>query len=115
MGDALCVYKSTRFIRVRNKKLVTIYYTMLIVVLLYIALYTIWFDKGYQAVDPVTGTTSVKLKGTGSINGQIGTTEGTVFDAMDLVVPALEEDAFFITTSMIITPNQTHDVCPGNK
>lgn len=99
LEDALCVYKSTRFIRVRNKKLVTIYYVAILVVLLYIILGTIWYSKGYQKTDPVTGTTSVKLKGTGSVNGSIGSTEGTVFDAMDLVVPSVEEDAFFITTS----------------
>jgi len=34
--------------------------------------------------------------------------------AMDLVVPSVEEDAFFVTTSMIITPNQSRDKCPGN-
>ena len=90
--EALCVYKSTRFIRVRNKKLATIYYFLLLCVLLYICIYTIWIGRGYQATDPAIGTTSVKLKGTGSVNGTTGKYIGneTVYDAMDLVVPSIE-------------------------
>jgi len=114
LEDAFCVYKSTRFIRVKNKKLVTVYYITILFVLLYIGLYTIYAEKGYQTKDQVTGTTSAKLKGTGSVNGSIGTTTGTVFDAMDLVVPSVEEDAFFVTTSMILTPNQSRSICAGN-
>eukprot|EP00486_Rosalina_sp_Unknown_P005631 CAMPEP_0201573202 /NCGR_PEP_ID=MMETSP0190_2-20130828/16919_1 /ASSEMBLY_ACC=CAM_ASM_000263 /TAXON_ID=37353 /ORGANISM="Rosalina sp." /LENGTH=338 /DNA_ID=CAMNT_0047999875 /DNA_START=211 /DNA_END=1227 /DNA_ORIENTATION=+ len=34
---------------------------------------------------------------------------------MDLVVPSIEENAFFVTTSMILTPDQERDTCPGNK
>eukprot|EP01083_Nonionella_stella_P222540 794005_1 len=115
LEDALCVYKSTRFIRVKNRKLAIIYYACILAVLLYIVLYTVWQEKGYQETTPVTGTSSVKLKGTGSTGGHINSTAGTVYDAMDLVYPSLEEDAFFVTTSMIITPNQQRDYCPGNK
>eukprot|EP01084_Bolivina_argentea_P134880 237770_1 len=112
----LCVYKSTRFIQVRNPRLVTIYYFALFAVLCYISIFLVWYSNGYQSIDPVTGTTSVKLKGSGSANltgSGIGI-NGTVFDAMDLVVPNIEEDAFFVTTAMIITPNQTRGIWPGN-
>eukprot|EP00484_Ammonia_sp_Unknown_P028800 CAMPEP_0197047796 /NCGR_PEP_ID=MMETSP1384-20130603/23241_1 /TAXON_ID=29189 /ORGANISM="Ammonia sp." /LENGTH=412 /DNA_ID=CAMNT_0042479799 /DNA_START=36 /DNA_END=1274 /DNA_ORIENTATION=- len=115
LEEALCVYKSTRFIRVRNHKLVAVYYSCLLIVLLYICLYTIWYDGGYQAQCLITGTSSAKLKGTGSVGGSVGSTDGTVYDAMDLVFPALEEDAFFATTSMILTANQSRGKCPGNK
>eukprot|EP00483_Globobulimina_turgida_P003554 UN03560 len=114
LEELLCVYKSTRFIRVKNRKLAIVYYTCIVCVIIYICVYTIWSEKGYQEFDPVTGTTSVKLKGTGSVGGAVNTTNGTVYDAMDLVIPSIEENAFFITTSMIITPNQIRDNCPGN-
>ena len=90
--EAFCVYKSTRFIRVRNHRLVTVYYSCIVAVLIYIVVYTIYLEHGYQKVDPVTGTTSVKLKGTGSVGGINGKYTGneTVYDAMDLVVPPIE-------------------------
>ena len=94
LEDAFCVYKSTRFIRVKNRKLAIVYYSCLLLVLVYIAVYTVWYDNGYQAADPVTGTTSVKLKGTGSVGGKVGTTDGIVYDAMDLVVPSIEVTSF---------------------
>eukprot|EP01083_Nonionella_stella_P018116 50643_1 len=117
MEEAFCVYKSTRFLRVKNPRLVCVYYTTLFLVLCYIVVYLVWLNHGYQSVDPVTGTVSVKLKGTGSVPASGSDTFGlnkTIFDAMDLVVPNIEEDAFFITTSMILTPNQSRGLWSGN-
>ena len=35
-----------------------------------------------------------------------------VWDVADFVIPPSENNAFFILTNAIITPNQTRDVCP---
>ena len=107
--------KSTRFIRVRNPKLVCIYYSVIVFVLLYVVFYTIYWDYGYQKYDTVVGTSSAKLKGTGSIGNISDYRQSSVYDAMDLVVPPNEENAFFIATSQIITPNQTRQDCLGNS
>lgn len=115
----LCEYKSTRYIRVRNPILVISYYTIIFLVLCYVALYTIWIEKGYQKFETVVGTTSVKLKGTASIaanstNDPINSTTFNgkyIYDAMDLVIPSMEENAFFIATSMISTINQKRGKC----
>eukprot|EP01083_Nonionella_stella_P125466 379507_1 len=116
LAGLLCEYKSTRFIRVRNVKLSIIYWMTLFLILVYVIVFTIFIDKGYQATGTVSGTTSVKLKGSGSIgdvNGPIANLRP--LDAMDLVQPSMEENAFFVITAMALTPNQTRKLnCPGN-
>ena len=38
-----------------------------------------------------------------------------VWDEADYVVPPAENGAFFITTNVLVTPNQTQSRCPENK
>eukprot|EP00486_Rosalina_sp_Unknown_P015356 CAMPEP_0201592242 /NCGR_PEP_ID=MMETSP0190_2-20130828/190193_1 /ASSEMBLY_ACC=CAM_ASM_000263 /TAXON_ID=37353 /ORGANISM="Rosalina sp." /LENGTH=244 /DNA_ID=CAMNT_0048050929 /DNA_START=30 /DNA_END=761 /DNA_ORIENTATION=+ len=112
VADALCQYQSIRFITVRNKKLVAIYYLIQFLVLCYVVGYTIIADKGYQAEDDVNGSTSVKIKGSGAI-GKGASLQP--LDSMDLVVPSNELNAFFITTAITTTPNQTQTTCNGDE
>ena len=35
-----------------------------------------------------------------------------VWDEADYVVPPAENGAFFVTTNVVITPNQTRGICP---
>lgn len=37
-----------------------------------------------------------------------------VWDEADYVVPPAENGAFFITTNVLVTPNQTQSRCPEN-
>lgn len=86
---------------IKNKKIASIYYFIIFIVLCYVVGYTIILSKGYQAADTVSGTTTVKIKGSGAIGNE---TAGTLLpmDAMDLVVPSTENSAFFITTVLLI-------------
>mmetsp|Transcript_68683 Transcript_68683/g.109095 ORF Transcript_68683/g.109095 Transcript_68683/m.109095 type:complete len:387 (-) Transcript_68683:154-1314(-) len=113
LADAFCQYQSIRFITVRNRKLVAIYYFVILLVLCYVVGYTIIAAKGYQTTDEVAGSTSVKIKGSGSIGNNSATLKP--LDAMDLVVPANELDAFFITTAITTTRNQTQSLCNGDQ
>lgn len=112
----LCDYKSVRFIKIRNVKLSIAYWIAVVFVALYVLLFTIILEKGYQSTATVSGTTSIKLKGTGSIGNESGPWQDLLpLDAMDLVQPAIEEDAFFVVTSRATTPNQTRQMdCEGN-
>ena len=38
-----------------------------------------------------------------------------VWDEADYVVPPAENGAFFITTNVLVTPNQTQSRCPENQ
>ena len=64
-----------------------IYYFIQFLVLCYVIGYTIIANRGYQAEDDVNGSTSVKLKGSGSIGNGITLQP---LDSMDLVVPSNE-------------------------
>ena len=69
-------------------------------VALYVVLFTIFMEKGYQNTTTAYGTTSIKLKGTGSIGDESGSRQELIpLDAMDLVQPQIEENAFFIVTA----------------
>ena len=89
-------------------------------VALYVVMFTILWEKGYQDTAPVSGTTSIKLKGTGSIGNESGPWQELLpLDAMDLVQPSIEENAFFVVTaryhnqSVIVQYNhQWCDWCP---
>eukprot|EP01084_Bolivina_argentea_P111005 198153_1 len=108
-----CSYKSARLVKVHNKVLVSIYYGLLFLILCYICLYTIWYDKGYQANDLPLATTSAGIYGTGWL-GQQNWQNTTIYDAVDLVNPATEENAIFITLGFKIENNQTRGICNGN-
>ena len=84
LTDILCQYQSIRFITVKNKKLAAIYYFIVFLVLLYVIGYTIVIDRGYQATADASGSTSIKIKGSGLVGSN-----DTVrpLDAMDLVFP----------------------------
>ena len=110
--DSLCQYQSIRFVTIKNKKIASIYYFIIFLVLCYVVGYTVIYSKGYQATGDVSGTTVVKIKGSGAIgNDTVGLQP---LDAMDLVVPSTEADAFFVTTAINTTPNQTQTTCDGD-
>lgn len=115
--DMCCSYKSVKYVKVKNHKLSAVYWTTMLLVAIYIVAYTIVGQKGYQETSGVSGSTSIKVKGTGSIgdvNGPIS--ELLPLDAMDLVQPSIEQNSLFVVTARVITPNQTRSMhCEGNR
>jgi len=110
-----CVYKTMKFVRIENPVLVIIYYSLLIVLLAYIGLWEIWWEKGYQTTAIGVGTVSTKVKGTATNNSDnTNVSEYDVFTSDDLVFPDTEQNALFVTTSDIYT-YQTRGVCDGEK
>jgi len=104
-------YSSVKFIRVENWKLGAVYYSLVLLVSMYILVYSLILSKGYQQYDTVVGTATLKVKGTGYVNNSHGV---TVFDSYDVINPATEQNALFLTTSFLRTMNQTRGICPGN-
>ena len=119
-SDFVCQYKSIRFIQVKDKRLACLHYTLIFTIFAYVVCVTIIADKGYQLKDEVAGTTMITITGSASIGNDTDYSTSddilllTPLDAMDLVRPAMEENAFFLTTSMTVTPNQTRSTCDGN-
>lgn len=67
-------------------------------VMLYVVMFTILMNKGYQETIEVTGTTSIKVKGSGSIGNESESWENLLpVDAMDTT--KIDENALFVWTS----------------
>jgi P2X purinoceptor 4 len=112
-------YDTPKIVHIRSKKVGFINRFLQIIVIAYIALYVIWWDKGYQETDTAVSATTTKLKGVSLTNySQLNITiaggvNGTrIWDVADYVVPPQENDAFFVMTNVIITPQQTQGICP---
>ena len=82
------------------------------------------YSKGYQSAYPVQSVVVTKVKGT--VYTQYDDKELAVphpefykriWDSQDIVTPAHggENGGFFVMTNLIITPNQTRDVCAEVK
>ena len=106
---------SVRLIRVGDWKLALIYWALILAVSLYVIIYTIMIEKGYQIQDEATGTVSTKVKGTASTGDYYNWSNAVPFDAIDLIYPPIEANALFITTSFVSTPLQTRGICNGNE
>ena len=69
--------------------------------------------KGYQEFAYVESAVVTKVKGVAftNTNPNIPDIYKRIWDTSDLIVPPSENDAFFITTNIIITPNQSRGAC----
>uniref|UniRef100_A0A2K5IAV6 P2X purinoceptor n=1 Tax=Colobus angolensis palliatus TaxID=336983 RepID=A0A2K5IAV6_COLAP len=69
----------------------------------------VW-EKGYQETDSVVSSVTTKVKGVAVTNtSKLGF---RIWDVADYVIPAQEENSIFVMTNMILTMNQTQDLCP---
>eukprot|EP00053_Salpingoeca_punica_P014659 m.133512 g.133512 ORF g.133512 m.133512 type:complete len:401 (+) comp16513_c0_seq1:195-1397(+) len=97
-------YDTVKTVHIRSKKVGLMFRLLQAAILLYVVLYSIVMQKGYQMVDIPSGSILTKVKGFGYTN-QSGSI--SVWDPTDYVIPAQEEDALFILTNYLLTPNQT--------
>lgn len=74
--------------------------------------YVLVFNRGYQEFGKVESAVITKVKGVAfALSETLPTIYQRVWDTTDLVIPPSENSAFFITTNMVITPNQTRSYC----
>lgn len=99
-------YNSVQMIKVKNKTLGTIYWSVFALAVIYIV-YSLISTRAYQLMDPMVSNTFIKMKGSGS------TADGRVLDQYDMVVPPILPDTVFVGTNFILTPGQTQGTCDG--
>ncbi len=75
--------------------------------LVYVGIYSLFVEKGYQRESNFVSATEVSLRGALS-----DATTGRVYDAADLC--AVEPDAFFVATALAVT-QQAQGVCAGQR
>jgi len=110
--DAFRTYKSVKFVRVTNTTLAVTYYSLMLLVVIYVIAFSMVANKGYQKFTIPVGTVSPKIKGTGIVRPEGGKElyEGTIWTAEDMVM-ASEANAAFIATRYLIT-QQNRGICP---
>lgn len=109
--DSAFTYDTVALISIRNKWLGILHRILQLVILGYIIGWSIIYQKSYQVSDEAVGAADIKIKGAAWLHGQ---SPLSVYDATDLVVPATERDATFLTTAIMSTRNQTRGICSWN-
>jgi cation transporter protein len=106
LSAAVFEYDTVKLVHIRNQKIGFVYRLVQLAIIGYILGYVIIYKKGYQETDLLVSSVTTKVKGTA-----LDTTK-KLWDVADYVVPPEETNAVFVTTSAIITTNQTRGVCP---
>jgi len=109
--DLYLSYQTVKVVQIRNWKLGLLHYLIILTILAYVIGYVIIYEKGYQGVGIMIGASTIKLKGNALV---VNSNPAINMDEHDVIYPAREEGAFFITTNFLVTPNQTRDVCSSN-
>ncbi|RDD40737.1 P2X purinoceptor 4 [Trichoplax sp. H2] len=106
-------YNTAKIVHIKSKKIGILYRLVQLIIVGYVIGYAIVYKKGYQIFDQVQSSVTSKVKGVAFTNfSQSDPSIGTrIWDTADYVVPAEENDATFVITNMIITPNQTNGIC----
>ena len=116
-------YDTPKIVHIKSKKIGIFSRLIQLLIISYIVGFVLVYKKGYQERGAVVSAVTTKLKGALLTNFTpeevVGVREewrglySRVWDTTDLVVPPVENNAFFITTNLEITPNQTRGECPA--
>jgi len=106
-------YETPKVVHIRSKKVGLLGRFLQLCVLSYVIGYVLVFNKGYQEVGKVESSVVTKVKGVVYTDPSYVVPDNykRVWDVSDLVVPASENEAVFLTTNLVITPNQTRGAC----
>ena len=108
-------YDIPKTVHIRSRFIGILQRFVQLVIIAYVVGYVFIAHKGYQYIDngAVSGTTT-KIKGVAYTNDLDVRVGEQLWDAADLIVPPEENGAFFITTNIITTHNQTQGECTEN-
>ncbi|KAH3891861.1 hypothetical protein DPMN_015971 [Dreissena polymorpha] len=104
-------YDTPRIVHIRSKKVGVINRLLQLCIVGYVIGYAIIYQKGYQDFDNVQGAITTKLKGVAQTFNLSGDGKNRTWDVNDYVVPPQENNAFFVTTNVIVTPRQQMGLC----
>jgi hypothetical protein len=101
--DDVFAYETVKWVRVLDRRLGLVYYTMLIIIVVYIVLYVCIIEKQYLDFEKSSGWIIVQV-----LNQQTSDT-GQIWDTYDRITNPGEQGAVFIPTKILITKGQTQD------
>ncbi|KAH7955445.1 hypothetical protein HPB52_000889 [Rhipicephalus sanguineus] len=115
-------YRTLKVVQIGNRKIGVLNRTIQLAIMGFVIGYALLYEKGYQRYSSCTSAVTVKVKGAVSTDSlpedafksALGDTSHyrRVWDSEDIVVPPHDSNQFFITTNVILTPNQTISACP---
>jgi len=107
--EGLLHYSSVRYVQVSDMRLGILFRVMQLSIIGYVIGYSIVLQKSYQRIDPVKGTSTIKIKGSGYMNNTGSPIQ--VYDAQDIVMPPTMQGAFFVTTRFVETYQTRDELC----
>lgn len=117
-------YDTPKIVHIKSKRIGITNRFLQIIIVSYIIGFAIVWQKGYQLTCTVSSAVTTKVKGVTFTNvpkaqllnvpKQYKSLYNRIWDPTDYVIPTSGEEygGFFITTNLVITPNQTRGVCP---
>lgn len=102
-SDDVFAYETVKYVRVLDRRLGLVYYTMLMIIIVYIVLYVCIIEKQYLDFEKSSGWILVKV-----LNNQKSDT-GSMWDTYDKITNPGEQGASFIPTRVLITKDQKQD------
>jgi len=118
--NSLIEYETPKVVTVHNPLIGMLRRALQLGVVLYVCLYQLWYAQGYQEFSGMESSVTTKVKGYSqsilgpnnhSLPASLRILYERVWDEADYVVPPAENGAFFVTTNVVITPNQTLGHC----
>eukprot|EP00753_Platysulcus_tardus_P007600 PLAT15299.1.p1 GENE.PLAT15299.1~~PLAT15299.1.p1 ORF type:complete len:420 (-),score=179.21 PLAT15299.1:69-1328(-) len=94
----------------QTRRLVLLHYGLMLLLFLYVLDFQIISNHGYQRIEPLVGTSNMKVFGVTEAK-EVNSRRTVLHDARDLVVPSRENGASFITTRYTRVPFQTRGTC----
>jgi P2X purinoceptor 4 len=116
LHNVFFTYQTTKEVKIPNTFIAVVNRILQLLIFAYIALYIVWWKKGYQQFQEPRGTSVIKIKGIAKVSGNdteryIRADSGYLWDTAEYQIPPIEENAFFLATRQIFTYNQQEGNC----
>ncbi|VDP99268.1 unnamed protein product [Trichobilharzia regenti] len=112
LTNGLIEYETQKVVQIHSKKIGITFRLIQLGIILYVILWVMLYEKGYQSFDQAVSGVTAKLKGVAfanvTSNPEIG---ARVWDAGDYVIPPQQNSAFFVMTNVVYTTGQTLGIC----
>lgn len=102
--DKICAYKTFKIVRIKDRYLGMLYWTIVTLVILYIIIFALGMEGKHQYQEPGIGTVITRYQGKGFANKK-------AYDVADLRFPEIEPFGAFIMTKEIKVSGQTIGDC----
>jgi hypothetical protein len=102
--DIVCAYRTMRMVKIQDRWLGLLYYTIILLVAVYVSVFALWISGKHQVESSGVGSVVTKFTGKAFANGQ-------AYDWVDLRFPETEPAGVFIMTKSVRQKEQKVGKC----